>query len=250
MHDLQQILVGFLFGLILSLIYYKLNSISLIIIFIIIYFNILIYLIINKIDYYIQNEPIPEWVDKSLYEILEKKKNINYIYKCFYLIMGYFINNPVIFCSWKEIENNLDIIINKIKLKNIKIDIVIGIKTGGAILSKYIANKLNIPYDFIKISHDKNKCIKSSYEEINFHLSKNIKNYDMIICEDIKIDIENKNILLVDELIFTGKTINFISNYLINNKKANNINVACINNIYNKDNNIISSTESNYNYLY
>lgn len=78
-------------------------------------------------------------------------------------------------------------------------------------------------------------------------LFKYIKKFNYIICEDIKIDIKNKNILLIDELLNTGNTVNFISNYLLNKKLANSITISCIcitNN--NNNNNIIYSMDKFY----
>lgn len=97
MHTFNQVIIGCILGLIMTLIYYKLGSFIYCLLFLFIYLNILLYLIIKKIDDKI-NEPIPKWVDKSLYNIIEKKRNINYIYKLkniigiyIYMIRYYFV---------------------------------------------------------------------------------------------------------------------------------------------------------------
>ena len=245
-HSFYQVIIGCLTGFIMTFIYFKLmNSFLNCLIFIIIYIISLILILINKIDYEIKNTPTPEWVDKSLYDIIAYKKKSLKITKIFYLIIFYYLNNSALFCSWSNLEKKLDIIIDKIKDK--KIDVIIGVKTGGAILAKYLSQKLNIPYDFIKISFDLNKCVKTPSEEIYFHVIKNVKSFDNYICEDIKLDISNKNILVIDELIATGKSMNYINYYLKNIKKTNNIINACISSHMNS-NEIIKATDDVYIY--
>ena len=84
----------------------------------------------------------PAWIDVTLYPILQSKVNKPLLYK-----MG-----EIVFCknkymSWPAVEIILDELIDKIKQTNIKFDAVVGIKSGGAILTKYIANKNILLFD-------------------------------------------------------------------------------------------------------
>jgi hypoxanthine phosphoribosyltransferase len=159
----------------------------------------------------------PAWIDMSLYPILQSKVNKPLLYK-----MG-----EIIFCrnnymSWSSIEIILDELIDKIKQTNINFDAIVGIKSGGAILTKYISNKLNIDYYYVKVSDKDYKCDKKTYHIADFAYKAITNNKsEYMLCEPIDENIENKNILLFDELIFRGSTITNCINYLVNEKGVN-----------------------------
>jgi hypothetical protein len=91
-HSFHQVIIGCLTGSIMTFIYLKLmNSFLNCLIFIIIYIISLISILINKIDYEIKNTPTPEWVDKSLYDIIAHKKKSSFLSKIFYLIIFYYL---------------------------------------------------------------------------------------------------------------------------------------------------------------
>jgi hypoxanthine phosphoribosyltransferase len=115
------------------------------------------------------------------------------------------------------------------KTKNIKYDAVIGIKTGGAIISDYISQKLNIKNYKIKISNKKFLCKKRAYNVFEDYYEKYLMDItpEYMICEGIDDNIEGKNVILIDEQISSGKTINASYNYL-KSKKINNVYVTTI----------------------
>jgi hypoxanthine phosphoribosyltransferase len=234
MHTFKQVIYGCIMGLILGFIYFKLQSFWYCLLFILFYVNVLIFLIINKIDNEL-NKPIPKWVDESLYPIIKKKQNVNYIYKVYSLVVGLvvgvyfkFFRQSTIFCSWDLLENDMDILIKKLKYKNI--DVIIGIKSGGAIITKYIAEQLSIPYSYIKISQEKYKCNKTPYNSVINDNVKHIKKIKYVVCEDINIDVDvtNKTVLILDELVYTGNTTNFVKQYLLEHKLAKEVVIGTI----------------------
>lgn len=230
MHTFEQVIYGCIMGFVLGFIYFKLQSFWYCLLFIFFYVNLLIFLIIYKIDNEI-NKPIPKWVDKSLYPIMRKKKNVEYKYKVYSLFVGLYLNffrQRTIYCNWDLLENDMDILIKKLKYTNI--DVIIGIKSGGAIITKYIAEKLSIPYSYIKISRDIYKCNKTSFNSAIYDIEKKINNFKYTICEDINknVDVTNKTILILDETIDTGNTTDFVKQYLLENKLAKEVIIGTI----------------------
>ena len=142
------------------------------------------------------------------------------------------------YISWEQLEKYLDIIIEKIKNTEpgteIKYDAIVGIKSGGAIISDYVSKKLNIDNYKIKLSNSKYGCNKQSYHaiiDLFDKMSNDKKSFN--ICEPIEEDLEGKNIILIDELVSSGNTIKEAYKYLKQTKKVNNIYVTTI--FLNKD---------------
>jgi hypoxanthine phosphoribosyltransferase len=189
-------------------------------------FYIVLIILIILIVYLIQRvktidakiKQYPAWIDKSLYPILKKKvDDIPFIYKMCEVL--YTRGN---YYEWSTVEKMLDSLIDKIKNENIKFDAIVGIKSGGAILTKYIAEKLNIKYYYIKVSDRDYKCKKKPTDIFDFRYKvlMNIKK-QFIICEPIEENLQHQNILLFDEIISNGDTMLCAMNYLLNDKKAN-----------------------------
>ena len=103
-----------------------------------------------------------------------------------------------------------------------KIDAVVGIKTGGAIIAKYVAQKLGVPYYYVKVSADMYKCDKrpsDSYRDA-FHRYVLHGDQSYILCEPITADVRDKNMLVLDETVGTGRTLRFVRDYLLQDKGA------------------------------
>lgn len=228
MHTIKQIIIGFIFGILYSLIYTNLlvnvNYIILFIILIILFYN---HLVINIIDFNL-NKKLPSWIDNSLISLIEKKKNVPYYRKfmeIFVTVNLGLYNNTKLFCTWELLEKYMDNLITKIKKKKIKFDCIIGIKTGGAILCKYIAKKLNIKYYFIKVSKIKYNCNKKHYNTLSDIVDNHIiqKKSKYMVCEPILDNLENQNILVIDELISSGNTMLSVINYLYLEKNVKSV---------------------------
>jgi hypoxanthine phosphoribosyltransferase len=233
MHSFEQVMVGLFLGIAYTMIYTKtdLSYISILILLgIIIFLTLLVTLYVDNI---IQNDPTPEWVDKNLYSIIEKKKNIPFYYKLGTTLSSSFFNNVPLYIDYKTLIKYLDMSISKIQESNISYDAIVGIKSGGAILSNYIANKLNIKNYYVKTKKNIDECnsneIKYLSDTLDTILRRERKN---VICEGIDDNIENKNVILIDEQIYTGTTIDFIVKYLLNEKKVANIFVITLTSKY------------------
>ena len=218
MHTLFQVIVGIMFGLFYSYMYSL--SPSYILITILVGF-ILAILIIHKIDKKLI-EPIPNWVDPNMHSIINKKKDVPYYLKLIHCYANVY-NHSIIYISWDNLEFYLDQVVEKIKNTGIQYDAVIGIKTGGAIISDYVSKKLNIENYKIKITKSEYNCNKKhSYTIDNFIKKRlNINNtYD--ICEKINDNLIGKNVIVLDEQFNSGITMYTAINYL-KEKQVNNI---------------------------
>lgn len=200
-------LVALMFAILYGYLFYHLNiyyTIAILILFSI----VLILLIINKIDLKVY-EKIPDWVDPSLYGIITKKQNIRFYLK-FISVFLVAYKNMKLFLSWPEFEYKLD---HLISLLPGKYDIIVGMKSGGAIMSNYMAKKLNIPYTYIKVATTCKPTYYDSQKDAALKLL-NMKINEYSICEDLTYNIEGLNVLLVDECVASGKSITFVHNYL------------------------------------
>lgn len=228
MHTISQVIVGTFFGLIYALIYkyFNLTFIGFIVVFCI--GLILTLLSIYKIDNKI-NKPIPNWVDKSMYESIKTKKNVPLYIKLECIYINSIIQNRT-FISWNELENYLDTIIKNIQKTGIKYDAVVGIKTGGAIISDYISLKLGIPNYKIKLTSKEYNCNKKPFYNVYDTIKKILTNKkgDYTICEGINDNLEGKNIILIDEIVSTGKTMVESYNYLKEDKHVYIIYPTCV----------------------
>jgi hypoxanthine phosphoribosyltransferase len=220
MHTCTQVIVGILIGLAYSGIYIS-NDLSRNCIFYIGCIKMsLVLAILYKVEQNL-SEPIPNWVDKEMYTSIENKKNVPFYMKFIHIVSNIFTHGPI-FLSWKQLEQNLDILIDKINQSGIKFDAVVGIKTGGAILSDYVSQKLNLPNYKMKPTKSKYNCNKQSHHttvDLYDEYTKNKLEYT--ICEGINDNLEGKNIILIDEMVCSGGTMNACVNYLKSVKKAN-----------------------------
>ena len=111
------------------------------------------------------------------------------------------VNSNMEYLSWYEVEYLIKIISNKIKEKNEKYDIIIGIKNGGIIPARLISKELEInKIEFI--STKDHQSSKSCH-----YITNNKKKY-----------------IVIDEIYDTGRTFLEIKNYL----KHIEFNFACL----------------------
>lgn len=119
----------------------------------------------------------------------------------------------------------MDKIVERIQNSEIKYDAVVGIKTGGAIISDHISLKLGLPNYKVKISREEYNCDKQSKDIIDDMIKKRLyyNQGKYMICEGINDNLEGKNIILIDEIVSTGQTITEVNNYLKEEKYVNEI---------------------------
>ena len=228
MHTIFQVIIGVIIGLIYSYIYISLNMSTISFFSVFCIGLILVSLIVYKIDKQV-NGLVPDWVDKSMMESIHKKQNVP-----FYLKTLSIYTNAVYqyrtFINWTDLEKYLDIIVERIKKSDIKYDAVVGIKTGGAIISDYVSKKLQLPNYKVKLSRIEYNCNKKPINIFNDVLQKQVLgNFGKYtVCEPIDQDLSDKNIILIDEMVSTGNTMSETINYLKRDKHVNHIYPTCI----------------------
>jgi hypoxanthine phosphoribosyltransferase len=209
MHTFKQVSYGVYIGIIYSYLYWSTNyslyslliAISCALIYLLIIYNI--------IEKYL-DEPIPKWVDPVMYDKMNEKKNTNVFVKLSTLYVCITRYDWTSFRHWNEIEHMLDKAIDKIKESNIKYDAIIGIKSGGAIVSDYISKKLNIENYKIKVSNKKMK-VNDDFTALN---RKIYHKEEYAVDEDgVSEKVKNKNIIIIDECTFTGVTMDVAIKY-------------------------------------
>lgn len=227
-HTLFQVITGIIIGYGYSYLYkyFDISIYSLLIVFFI--GLVLALLTLYKIDIQVYG-PIPNWVDKEMLSSIKKKQDSMFLMK----IMSIYKNTVIqerTFINWNQLEKYLDIIIDDIQKSGYQYDAIIGIKTGGAIISDYISKKLNIQNYKIKLSRSEYNCDKKSYHSINDTIQKNMLNNlgKYTICEGIEDDLQGKNVILIDELVSSGKTILESVKYLKQEKNVNIVYPTCI----------------------
>lgn len=226
-HTIQQVLTGAFLGFIYVCLYYSLqkdNHILIVSILIPITMLLVITSLINQRTY----EPLPAWIDPNLHDIIFKKQQSHFINKVFHVLTVIFIHSYTLFCSWDHLENHLDEVVKAMKTQ--EIDAIVGIKSGGAIISKYVAEKLDVPYYYIKISGNKWKCNKKAihtYQDIFQRVVMN-NHHEYIICEPIEANLKNKTVLLLDELVSSGTSMKTVQDYLYQDKQAKRVILATI----------------------
>lgn len=227
-HTLNQVIVGSLLGFIYASIYKYFNLSIYVFLLIFTIGFILTLLSVYKIDKEVYG-PIPTWVDKDMMSSIKKKQDSPLYIKVGSLYANAIIQNRT-FISWSQLEDYLDVIVERIRNSGKHYDAVVGIKTGGAIISDYISLKLGLPNYKIKLSREEYKCDKQSSNTIGDMIKKNLyyKQGEFTICEGINDNLEGKNIILIDEIVSTGKTMEESYNYLKEQKHVNDIYPTCV----------------------
>jgi hypoxanthine phosphoribosyltransferase len=225
MHTPIQVIVGTVLGLLYALIYKNFYFGFLIVFFIGL---MLVLLSIYKIDSQVYG-PIPNWVDKKMYDSIKKKQD-SPLYTKIGCLYGNSLIKEVTFIKWHELEYYLDKMVERIKQSEIDYHAVVGIKTGGAIISDYISLKLGLPNYKIKLAREEYNCNKQASDSVDNIIKNNlpIKLSQYTICEGIEDNLDGKNIILVDELVATGTTMEESYKYLKEQKYVNVIYPTCV----------------------
>ena len=228
MHTVTQVFVAILLGILYSQIYI-INNLSIFSLLLVFTIGLTITIFtVYKIDDKL-NQPIPKWVHNEMISSIHKKLNTPYYLKIA-SIYADAIDKGRTYISWNELETFLDIIISKIKNTGIQFDAIVGIKTGGAIISDYVSKKLGIKNYKIKLSREEYNCDKKPSDTVNDIFQKQVLNNNgkYSICEGIEDNLTGKNIILIDEMVSSGTTMLESINYLKNEKHVNIIYPTCI----------------------
>ena len=225
MNTLTQVIGGFIMGIIYFYIYKLLQfkPIVFLVPFIVIFITVTIIILILETKL---SKPIPKWVDPRMIKTINTKKNVSLISKYSHIITAPYLDFQL-YISWEEIEKRMDKLIDK--LGNRKFDCIVGIKSGGAIIAPYMANKMNLPYFTIKLSDKKYSCNKNMYDILDeFVVNGKQSDEEYKLCHTTIENIAGKRILLVDEIISSGKTTSETIKYLMNKKNALSVYPVCI----------------------
>src|SRR3712207_1406490 len=104
--------------------------------------------------------------------------------------------------------------------KGIENVFIIGIKTKGIPLAKMIAKKVgeiegrDVIYDFIDITRYRDDITHDKIRDT--------------VDEDFSLDVEGKTVVLVDDVLFTGRTIRAAMDYIIDNGRPGMIQLAVL----------------------
>ena len=238
LHSLKQIVIGLFIGILIGYLISKGTSYSK-------RGTILFLTIITLVSLYLNyksfhqtynelkntNEDLPTWFDPSLIELYHKKINNNskvgfrnILLRCFLFktTTGTALPHAL---TWQQIITA----INQKKIDDFKPDIIIGIKSGGAFVTKYIGEKYKLPYYYINIKkYSQTKFsnivldyIKSQLSCVGDHECV-MKKSNYKIVETIAPNIiKDKNILLVDDCTATGTTLYRAKEYMYHNGASN-----------------------------
>lgn len=121
-----------------------------------------------------------------------------------------------------EMEKIIYRMANKILERNVDTSnlIVIGIKSRGDILAKKIVKKIN--------SIERKKIGTSAIDITFYRDDVNLKAYKYVVKHDMQLIIDKKDIILVDDVIFTGRSIRAAIDELIDYGRPNSIQLAVL----------------------
>jgi len=201
--------------------------------FIMMLFSGYVYSLFQSIETEIRNRP--SWIDPSLDKVMQKKQNVSIFLKTLHILFGIFVpfydSGTELVCSWRKLESHLDDIVKLINEKDLQIDHVVGLKSGGAIITKYVAEQLKVDYSYIKVSNKDYNCKK---QEIDF-IKEGPKRWfgakrEYMVCEPIDEDLKGKNVLILDEQVMSGVTMKAVIEYVNKEKGAKQVYPVVISN--------------------
>ncbi|MCX8202397.1 MAG: phosphoribosyltransferase family protein [Candidatus Micrarchaeota archaeon] len=104
------------------------------------------------------------------------------------------------YLSWEKIEEMCQKIASEINKKNIKIDKIIAISRGGLIPGRILSSLL------------RNKNLSTI--RVTFYTKPGVAKDKPHLAEDLSTDITDKTVLIVDDVVESGKTLSLTYNYL------------------------------------
>ena len=169
---------------------------------------------------------IPIWFenDQNLIDVLKDKIEKNNGSKKWhnYIVKPMLLHLKLKIVTWKDLEDYCDELIKKIKVD--EVDVVVGIKTGGYFVAKYISWKIKKPFMCINsklwsgISMNKN--LRQAFQFYKGeHFSPNIT--------DIP-EVADKRVLVVDDTSYTGMTMTNVVEKLKKEASPKDIKTLCI----------------------
>lgn len=169
----------------------------------------------------LRHKPRPSWLSKISNDITDKKLSeditTNHVFvmtACNWVLP----NCKSKELTWKQFEIKCQNALEKIK--DIDFNIIIGIKSGGAVAADYIGYYLHLPVDYLKIHKYGSKPLHQRMYEFGQKY-----NYNTSVSGDV--NVTNKKVLLVDDSCFTGSTMKIAKEYLMK-QKPKKLTAICI----------------------
>ena len=113
------------------------------------------------------------------------------------------------YISWSEYGNLAEALAEKVRANGSKYDLVVGIAWGGIPVAMVVSDHLNVKIDFVNVK---------SYNDIG-------KRTAPRILTTLTEGIQGKDVLLVDDLVDQGDTMEFMKRYL-NGQKPKSLETA------------------------
>jgi hypoxanthine phosphoribosyltransferase len=114
------------------------------------------------------------------------------------------------FIGWDELGRLVEELSRRVK--GVKVDLVVGIARGGLPISMVVADRLRVPIDFINVK---------SYRGMG------VRGRPMII-STLYEDVKGKDVLIVDDLVDEGETMNTVIKYIKDNYSPRKIYTAVL----------------------
>ena len=231
-HTPAQVLAGFLFGVVYASAYVAMrnNAIPAVLYAFPVLVALVLVIAITKITDDKVRRLVPAWVDRSLHKMIDKKRNVSFAGKMGHVAIMPTCMSFALYRSWEQLERDTDELVHL--LGDHTYDVVVGIKSGGAIIADYVAKSTNLPKSYVKLAKNCDKNIPDSIAEYLWKAMPlhRFDDEEYRVCEpvDPAVDIKGKRVLLVDELVDTGETILATKHYLLSVKHANRVTMACL----------------------
>ena len=120
-----------------------------------------------------------------------------------------------VYYTWQQVTNSINDIILEMFKENWKPDLIVGLTRGGLAPAVLLSNKTGIPMETLDVR------LRDTYHGYTAERNTNIPSSVL----------KGKNVLIVDDINDTGKTLEWIKNdWNLDVHWGNNLRVACITN--------------------
>lgn len=206
MHTVPQVLVGSLLGLLYGLLYHKTSLLVSLCVPI-----VLVVTTVALITRRHERSAVPDWVpSEMLADMAAKRSQTPFFVRCMGYVNGIRLGSEYGALTWTDLEGLLARLCDAIPI-SFRVDLVVGVKTGGAILAGYLSRHYDVPYAFVKLKRRREACdvlggVRSLGDTVTEALAGNDGGFT--ICEaPAASDVRGRNVLLVDESVVSGGTL-------------------------------------------
>ena len=218
-HTISQVIGGIIFGVLLGIgvvgLKYRASLVSLLVIFLLAGVVLLVDSMVTFRNLYrAEEKELPEWFDPTLTTLLDKKNRDsklglslrNFIVRTRWPFRLLVPKAESIRASWKSIEDNLHTHLPR----RLSPDVVVGIKSGGAFIAKFIADWYGVPFAYMRVSRYSGQPLLVQ--------AKNLHDQETggSISEPVKDKmVRGKAVLLVDDTLASGTTLRIAKRHIL-----------------------------------